>query len=358
MKAEHISIIGGGIAGISAAIAAATSGRTATIYEKAASFDPIGAGLQLGPNAVRALKAIGAWDAVEPYTSSPPAICMRDGRTGKLLKQIQLGKNFESRFGQPYRVALRADLHLALLSVASQHSAIEIKLGQNIQIAQLDQSHQIIAADGIESTTRNQSFPSSAPIKANDVAYRSLFKAPAVAGIDMCCVNLWLCSGGHVVHYPVGLQQNLNVVAVTQNVPPQNQFADAAFALCEIINASPAWSPWPLASVPPLPTWSKDNITLVGDAAHGTLPYLAQGAAMALEDAAVLAKTNFNMEMFYSERATRCATLHQRSLNAGKIYHLSGPAATARNLALALMPERSFLSGLNWLYAGPQEIKV
>ena len=353
MNDNQISIIGGGIAGLATAIAAAKLGRTVTVYEKAETFDPVGAGLQLGPNAVRALKAIGAWDAVEPYTSSPPAICMRDGRTGKVLKQIKLGKNFESRFGQPYRVALRANLHFALLSVANQHSAVEIKLRQNIQVANLDQFHQIIAADGIASATRKKSFPSSAPIKANDVAYRSLFQAPAVAGLDMSCVNLWLCSGGHVVHYPVGQKQNLNVVAVTKNVPPQHQFAKAASALREIINASPAWTPWPLAHVPPLRAWSKGNITLVGDAAHGTLPYLAQGAAMALEDAAVLAETNFNMEKFYSERAARCAKLHQRSVNAGKIYHLSGPAATARNLALALMPERSFLSGLKWLYAGP-----
>ena len=164
MNDNQISIIGGGIAGLATAIAAAKLGRTVTVYEKAETFDPVGAGLQLGPNAVRALKAIGAWDAVEPYTSSPPAICMRDGRTGKVLKQIKLGKNFESRFGQPYRVALRADLHKALLAVALQHSAIEIKLGQDILVEDLGDSNPIIAADGVNSKSRTQYFQSNAAI--------------------------------------------------------------------------------------------------------------------------------------------------------------------------------------------------
>lgn len=352
MNHSPISIIGGGIAGLATAIAAARSGRSATIYEKAKSFEPVGAGLQLGPNAVRALKAIGAWDAVEPITSSPPAICMRDGKSGKLLKHISLGKTFEQRFGQAYRVALRADLHKALLAVASQHSAIEIKLGKDISVEDLDHSNPIVAADGVNSKTRTQYFQSNAAITTTDVAYRALFPKPEINGVDMDCVNLWLCPQSHVVHYPVGQDQKLNIVAITQSALPQTHYANSAGSLRQIINATLDWKEWPLAYVAPLPAWTKGNVTLVGDSAHGTLPYLAQGAAMALEDAAAFAATNFNPEKFFELRAARCTKLHNASLRAGKIYHLVGAAAKARNLALAVMPERSFLAGLNWLYAG------
>ena len=353
MNNGSISIIGGGIAGLATAIAATQSGRSVTIYERADAFDPVGAGLQLGPNAVRALKAIGAWDAVEPFTSSPPAICMRDGQYGKLLKYISLGKTFEQRFGQPYRVALRADLHQTLLSVANQHSAIDIKLGQDVSVEDLNVSNPIIAADGINSKTRTQYFQSNEAIVSTDIAYRGLFPKPEISGIDMSCVNLWLCPGSHVVHYPVGQDQKLNIVAITQNALPQTHYANAAQNLRQIINATPIWKEWPLAFVASLPTWTKGSVTLVGDAAHGTLPYLAQGAAMALEDAAALATTNFNTEKFFELRNHRCTKLYNASLRAGKIYHLGGAAAQARNLALAVMPERSFLAGLNWLYAGP-----
>jgi 2-polyprenyl-6-methoxyphenol hydroxylase-like FAD-dependent oxidoreductase len=344
MKGEHISILGGGIAGLSAAIGAASTGRGVTIYEKAEKFDPIGAGLQLGPNAVRALKTIGAWDAVEPITSSPPTIHMRDGLSGRLLKSIALGKTFEQRFGEPYRVAMRADLHEALLSVVQTFPAIEIKMGQNVA------STPTLAADGLWSKTREQLFPNSQALKIKDQAFRSLFQSPETSSIDMNAVNLWLFPGGHVVHYQVGQDQKLNLVAITDGAKPIDFFGKASRDLKLIVGAAPNWSLWPMAYVPPLPSWTKNKTTLIGDAAHGTLPYLAQGAAMALEDAAALVKTDFNLEIFHRVRATRCAKLHNSSMRAGKIYHMKGLAAKARNLALALLPERSFLSRLEWIY--------
>jgi salicylate hydroxylase len=349
MKGEHISIIGGGIAGLSSAIAAARSGRSVTIYEKAQKFDPIGAGLQLGPNAARALKTIGAWDAVEPITSSPPAIHMRDGRTGKLLKAVTLGKAFEQRFGQPYRVALRADLHQALLSVARTFSTIEIRMAQDIT---LPLASPTLAADGIWSKTREQLFPNRRAVKVQDQAYRSLFTPPEISEVDMDAVNLWLCPGGHLVHYKAGMQKMLNLVAVTDGKTPQQFFTKATLNLQAIVHAAQDLSVWPLAYVPPLPAWTKDNITLIGDAAHGTLPYLAQGAAMALEDVAALMKADFNFKSFHQARTMRCAKLHRSSMTAGKIYHLKGAASKARNLALTLMSERSFLKHLDWLYLG------
>ena len=130
MHTPHIIIAGGGIAGLASALALGR--HDALILEQAEAFSSIGAGLQLGPNAVRALQKLGAWDAVEPITSSPPEIHMRDGVSGKLLKRLQLGKNFESRYGAPYRVAHRADLHAALLSVVKSRPNITMRLNEKI----------------------------------------------------------------------------------------------------------------------------------------------------------------------------------------------------------------------------------
>ncbi len=352
MAKDSISIIGGGIAGLSIAIAAAKSGRIATIYEKAEKFDPVGAGLQLGPNAIRALQELGAWEAVEPITTAPPAIHMRDGKSGRLLKEIELGRKFETRYGLPYRVAHRADLHAALLMVAQNHQSIKIKMHQDKSPNDLPQAEHVIAADGVWSKTRTQIFAKSTAITVSDITYRGLHSFSKVQNVNMDCVNLWLYPHGHVVHYPVGQDRRLNLVAITQGQAPPLHFAKACTELLDILNACPNWSIWPLAYVPPLSTWTKGNVTLAGDAAHGTLPYLAQGAAMALEDAAALASTNFNYTNYYMKRASRTRKLHTSSLRAGKIYHAAAAIANARNLAIMALPEPIFSANLDWIYAG------
>ncbi len=351
-KRENVSIVGAGIAGLAAATAAAKSGRKVTVYEKSESFDPIGAGLQLGPNAVRALQELDAWEVVEPITSAPPAIHLRDARSGKLIKEIKLGKTFEEHFGGPYRVVHRADLHAALLSIAEGHEAIHIRLGQEYLIADHNSNSPVIAADGVWSKSRELLFPGTAAITAPDKIFRKLIPRPSRADVSIECVNLWLAPGGHIVHYPVGQNQRLNLVAVTQGEPPEKHFA-ASEILLAIFKSQMDWTTWPAAYVKPLRKWNSDNTLLIGDAAHGTLPYLAQGAAMALEDAACLARTDFDFAKFQMARLARCAKLHRQTMQSGKIYHASGIAAQLRNFALAQMPEQIFLSRLRWLYAGP-----
>ena len=153
----RITIIGGGIAGLAAAIACARPGKAVTIYERAATFEEVGAGLQLGPNAVRALQTLDVWDAVEPITYAPPAILMRNAGGGHLIQEIPLGESFTKRFGQPYRVAHRADLHGALLQGVRTLPQVEIILGKEIEAKNL--SGPVIAADGIHSQTRLCLFP-------------------------------------------------------------------------------------------------------------------------------------------------------------------------------------------------------
>ncbi|MBG1231026.1 FAD-dependent monooxygenase [Aestuariivirga litoralis] len=341
-KGPNVSIVGAGIAGLAAAIGLARAGKSVILYERAAKFEEIGAGLQLGPNAVRALQALGAWDTVEPITYAPPAIRILNGKSGRLLKEVELGAAFERRFGQPYRVAHRADLHNALVTVARGMGGIEIRLGAEIDATALQ--GQVIAADGVRSLTRAKLFPGSEAQPVPDLIFRALVPMPkSGAGLD--CVNLWLYPGGHVVHYPVGQEKKLNLVSVTQGQRPEQHFASVSSELQNRLALAAPWREWPGAYVPPLPSWQKDNITLIGDAAHGTLPFLAQGAAMALEDAAALVSVQD-----WAARRTRCLRLHRETLKAGQIYHLSGPAAFIRDQVIRRTSASSFLKRLDWIY--------
>ena len=358
MKKPPILIAGGGIAGLAASLALAKTGQASLILEQVIQFEAVGQGLQLGPNAVRALQALNAWDAVEPITSSPPEIHIRDGVSGRLLKRLALGRNFERRFGAPYRVAHRADLHAALLDCARDRSEINLRnsatvagfeehdnlLTVKLKNACIVEGASLIAADGVNSTIRQIVFPGSVAIDCGETYHRSLVELPkAVDAIAFDCVNLWLCPGAHVVHYPVGQMPKLNLVAIT----PKNQSIANAFEICapslqQLLSHAHTWSRWPGLYVNPLPSWQSGRIALIGDAAHGTLPYLAQGAAMALEDAAALSAAD--------SRIVRTTRLHQQTLRAGHLYHATGARRAMQNYALRAAPSRVLLQSLDWIY--------
>ena len=358
MDTMNIKILGGGIAGLASALAVANTGGKATVFEKSAKFDPIGAGIQLGPNANRALQKLGAWDAIKPKTYAPPEIHMRDGRSGKILKRLVLGNTFEARYSMPYLTAHRADLHRALLEVAGSTSSIKIQ--SNFEVSDLtDQGFDgLIAADGVWSKTREKLFPGTKAIMTSDIYFRSLLAMPKNIGdIDFECVNLWLYPGGHIVHYPVGNPVQLNLIAITNGQEPKTFFKYASQSMQRVFALELEFTKWQSAYVAPLSKWSKGNITLIGDAAHATLPYLAQGAAMALEDAAELQRQlncglSFSemSEKFYSNRIRRVTRLNSSSLRAGKIYHLKNPWALSRNLILRQLPTSIVQSQVDWIY--------
>jgi salicylate hydroxylase len=356
MDTMNFKIIGGGIAGVASALAVANAGGSAVVYEKAPSFEPVGAGLQLGPNAARALQKLGAWDAVKPITYAPPEIHMRDGRSGKILKRLALGKSFEQNFGLPYLTAHRADLHRALIRVADSCSSIAIKTNVEMSDLSMHGFGRIIAADGVWSKNRERLFPGTAAITTKDTYFRSLLPMPSTTSdVNFECVNLWLFPGGHVVHYPVGDPAQLNLIAITNGEEPKTFFKNASENLQNVLAVPLHFTKWQSAFVQPLKQWHQGNITLIGDAAHATLPYLAQGAAMALEDAAVLQaelqsnpKTAF--ENLSSKRIARTTKLHQSSMRAGKIYHSPGLTALARNAALQLTPPTIIQHQLYWIY--------
>ena len=349
MKHRRYTILGAGIAGLAAAIALAKQDHHVTILEKANTFDSIGAGLQLGPNAVRALQKIGAWDTVQKITSAPPALHFRSGTSGRLLKEIKLGADFENRFGQPYRVAHRADLHASLLTVAKTLPQVAIKMKAKSELASLNGP--VIAADGIWSETRQQLFPGATVTTDSSVIFRTMIDMPKISDINFECVNLWFYPGAHVVHYPVGREEKLNLVVNGLNTSPRQLLAYAANNLRELIASVPSWTPWPAAYVKPLASWHKDNVLLIGDAAHGTLPYLAQGAAMSLEDAAALLETTDPVK-FEQLRLARCIRLHEQTLRVGQIYHFTGLNALMRNAALRFSSDETILGRVAWIYGG------
>jgi salicylate hydroxylase len=373
MKTPPIIIAGGGIAGLAAALACRN--HHTLVLEQASAFSPIGAGLQLGPNAVRALQKLDAWDRVESITSSPPAIHIRDGLSGKILKAIPLGQHFEKRYGAPYRVAHRADLHEALLACVSQQPNLEVRLSETItslsnhsdsvavQTSHTNHTAQnVIAADGVGSAIRQMLFSRAPVVDSGLEFHRSLLPMPSsITNMALECVNVWMYPGGHVVHYPVGRDERLNIIAITPaGERPISHFAKAAEPLQNLLqHAQTSWTIWPGLYAPPLNTWKKNRVLLLGDAAHGTLPFLAQGAAMALEDAACLAevlRSAKSLDDAFAEtaahRPSRTTKLHKASQRAGRLYHAEGPLRHLRNTGLTYAPPSFLTAGLDWIYRG------
>ena len=384
MNNQPFLIAGGGIAGLTASLALAGIGRSAEVFERASAFEEAGAGLQVSPNAIRALRTLGAWDAIEPDCVIPSEVHVRNGRTGAILQRIGLGKPFEARFGAPYRVAHRADLLRGILQVAEHTSRIALHTGRTVERAEnTDQGARlhftegpaasgaaVIAADGINSAIRHAIAGDGEPSYRGHAIYRALMpfdKVPLSIAAD--CVTLWLYPGGHAVHYAVSNWGQFNIVAAidtpwredgwgkpARKTEVVNGFADAAGPLAELLAAVPSWIKFAAADRQPSLSWTNGRIALIGDAAHASLPYLAQGAAMAAEDACVLAQclaANSGITMALADyarlRQPRTARIQRESRRLGNIYHARGPTAVARNAILRIGPEQA-LKRNRWIY--------
>ena len=368
VEQQPIIIAGGGICGLACALAAAQAGYSVLVVESAPKFEAIGAGLQLGPNAVQALNILGAWETVSPICGAPSALLMHDAVSGRLLRRVELGSLFEQRHGAPYRVAHRADLHEALLHCVRQSPRIEVRCGVNVSAFEQNgdevyvTAHSgkrhigcgLIAADGMKSSLRTSLRQDSELCDSGLTIYRAPLRNCTTSDSD---VNLWMGPGFHVVDYAVGIVVKQNLICVTKkDVQPHHILSRLAPALHNRMANVPEWTEWPGLYLQPLQSWSNGNFMVLGDAAHGTLPFMAQGAAMALEDAAwlkqALQKSNSLAEAFalHTARRKRTAKLHRASLRQGEMYHQKGIAAKARNFALGHLPEMLVHRQLAWLY--------
>ena len=381
-------IVGGGIGGLTAAIALAKRGMSTTLLERSDLGDETGAGIQLGPNATRILRQLHALDAVEAASFRPEAIWLFDASSGQRLASMPLGRAIEERFGAPYLTLHRADLHASLLAACQGLSPIELRESFDVSDVQtlaggvvaktLDgreaEGSSLIAADGAWSGLRRRIVPDSELRFAGATAWRALLPRERVAApFDAPIVGLWLGAKAHLVHYPVSGGREVNVVVVVEDGSAEqgwNRQSDptplhAAFtrwtnSARTLLDTVETWRCWSLCRLVPLPRWTDGRIALLGDAAHPVLPYLAQGAALAIEDAAALAASLeacrgdalLAFPHYEALRRKRARRVQRQAAWYGRLYHLRSPAALARNLVLRQRRPESLLHGFDWLY-GP-----
>jgi salicylate hydroxylase len=380
-----ILIAGGGIGGLCAAIALSRRDIPVHVLEAAPAFMEIGAGLQIGPNGSRILANWGLGDELRQLGRQPDQLMLKDGPSGRTLAAIPLGETAEARYGAPYLTIARQDLHGALLDAARRMPNITLTSGVRATdwtspndgvavsgsgLSQPVEGRALVAADGVHSALRGKLSPGSRSLPSGKTALRAVATFSRRSQEDNA-VCVWMGPNAHLVHYPIGAAGQINIVAVLrdQDVPPddgapldsdqlQTVFGKWSFEAQLLVAGAKSWTRWPLLTMPPVARWSRGAAALLGDAAHPVLPFLASGAVMAIEDAAVIAqelgrsprdpKTAF---LRYEERRRpRLAQLAAAVARTGDIYHMSGPMRQARNLVLGLLPPRMLLARNDWLY--------
>lgn len=389
---RHVIVAGAGIGGLTAALAMARAGLRVTVLEQATRLEEAGAGIQLSPNASRVLIALGIADRLKITAVEPQAVRVMSGTSGREVVRIPLGATAERRYGAPYWTIHRGDLQLALADAARAHDDITLSLGTRIEdfaahkngvTVQSKRGNQVvderaialIGADGIWSTVRERLRSARAPAFRHRVAWRALVPAPNVAAEWRApLVNLWLGPDTHLVHYPVKGGAMVNIVAIvndTWNEGGWSASGDRAelmrhfgkFSWAEpartIVRVPERWQKWALFDRPSPFRGGSGPVTLLGDAAHPMVPFLAQGGAMAIEDAAVLAVSLSAgidnpvkaLRAYEKARRKRTATVQRLARRQGKIYGLSGPEAFVRNLVMRAKGGEKLLARYDWLYS-------
>jgi salicylate hydroxylase len=388
-------VAGAGIGGLTASLALAAKGFRVIVLEKAERLEEVGAGLQLSPNASRILVGLGLAPRLSPRAVTPEAIAIMSARAGGEIARLPLGEAANFRAGSPYWVMHRADLQAALRAEVDEHPDIDLRLGCQFEdvtrhakgltvVARRGDSRQqelavaLIGADGIWSSVRNHLFPDLQPQFSGLIAWRGTLDATALPREHTAPrVQLWMGPNAHLVAYPISAARRINVVAIvpgTWNRPGWNAAGDAseiknAFATSRwpstarmLIGAVDEWRRWALFTLPEIGGWSEDSVALLGDAAHAMLPFAAQGAGMAIEDAAVLANAlsdsvgeNISgiaaaLKRYGRLRRARVRRVASSARLQGRIYHLTGAAAFARDLAIRAMGPERMLARQDWIY--------
>ena len=397
-----VVIAGGGIGGLSAALACAREGANVQLYERAAVFSEIGAGIQLGPNAMRMLYGWGLKDELNQRVAFPSRVQFRSAVSGAVVGELPLGAAMERAYGAPYATIHRADLHDVLVKALQQRgdvalnldnavtsvSQTEFKVTAHLADGEHPQADLLVAADGVWSALRQQLLHDGKPLPTGHLAYRALIEQRTLPKVlQTQQVTAWFGPKMHLVQYPVRGGSWLNIVCIVQgkvqgDMSDWDHGANAADLqritqgscehLHDLIHAVGVWRLWPLSIRPPMRGAHEHflgRVALLGDAAHPMVPYLAQGAAMAIEDAATLAKVLaaggvFSaggaaltqvpalLKTYADQRWQRNAQVQQRAIKNGEIYHLTGPLRLGRDLAMRVLGKS--LLDQPWLYGGPK----
>ena len=392
LPVRHAIVAGAGIGGLVAALALARAGLRVTVLERLSVLEDVGAGIQLPPNALRVLGQLGLADVLDTRANTPPAVRVRRARDGRDLMCLKSAA-MAARWGTAGRVIHRADLQRLLIEAVALEPGITLDMGAAVAgfaagadgvavalrrglIRQQLTGDLLIGADGMRSAVRSKLAGVDDLRFSGHVAWRALIdmgRLPAHSRAPE--TTLWLAPKAHAVQYPVRGGTLMNVVAVVENAAAGaadddfwNQPGDPAMltarfrhgapALRQLLEAAEGWRVWPLYERASQAPWTQDRVALLGDAAHPMLPFLAQGAAQAIEDAGVLGAalagngdTMLALASYEKQRRERAEHVARQSARQGRIYHMAGLAALARDFVMRHSGEARLLRKLDWLYA-------
>ncbi|MFD2646443.1 FAD-dependent monooxygenase [Devosia albogilva] len=385
---RSIYIAGAGIAGLTLALALAKFGLRVVVLERQAAVSEFGAGLQISPNAFRILDRLGLGDAIAATSLEPVGIDIIPSGATRPLTTLELGPVMRERFAAPYVVMHRADLAEVLFQATRRFANIEILFGvESWTVENTDAAarvtlrqggaerevpvHAWIGADGVHSATRRETLGGPDASYFGRVAWRTLVPEASVAGqIELDRVTVLFGPGYHMVCYPLPHRAQVNLALFIASGDPRvapgaqpvipGRPSNRVEAVLDA--AGGGWTPWPLFAVT-TPNWNRGRIGLIGDAAHAMVPFQAQGAAMAIEDAAVLApllastdQPEAALARYATLRQQRVARVARISRMNGTIFHLPWPLSLGRDLVIKTSGPRGQLQRLGWLYGYDAEI--
>jgi salicylate hydroxylase len=391
----NVLVAGGGIGGLSAALACAGAGHRVAVHERAPEVAEVGAGIQLGPNVVKILHGWGLQKALSAVAAFPEQLTVRSASSSIKLGVLRLGQAFVQRYGAPYLTIHRADLHSVLLRAVAVHDQIDLcmdsaLIGLHQKNDRVDaefaydkhlRGDLLVGADGGWSLVRKHIWNDGTPQATGHLAYRAMVRQSELPEHLRCHqVTAWLGPKMHVVQYPVRGGEWLNVVAIVHGQVKgdmshwdhsanaqdiQHSLAEACVPLRDLVAAIGYWRLWPLSIRPPMrgaTEHAQGRVALLGDAAHPMVPYLAQGAGMAIEDASALAWAlgeaspgvdpgiEAKLKLYAQARWQRNAQVQAGAIKNGGIFHATGLMRWGRDAALRLLGEQ--LLDMPWLYGG------
>ncbi|MCC7060594.1 MAG: 3-hydroxybenzoate 6-monooxygenase [Burkholderiaceae bacterium] len=388
MAQQTILICGGGIGGLAAALVLARDGYRVEVFEQSDAFREIGAGIQIGPNAFRMFERLGLTKAIEHVAYFPENLRMRDVRSGEMIATVPVSAQAQGSYGYPYGVIYRSDLHTVLLEACRAIPAVGLHTHAKVQEFSQDDNGvsliltdgraykgaALVGADGLWSTVRKAILGDGEPRVSGHVAYRAVLPMSEVPKhLYSPDVVLWGGEKTHLVHYPLRRGELYNLVAVFHSSQYEEgwnifgdphelheRFANAVGPVRELLGKIETWKMWVLCDREPVANWSSGRVTLLGDAAHPMLQYLAQGACMAIEDAAVLGaalrRADGDFTAAFGEyqrvRHLRTGRVQLTSRFYGDISHAAGVTRELRNQLFRSGNESAGFAGLHWLYQG------